>query len=170
MQRAKKVVSDSPGLVDFAIGLENSVINLSDGQVNFFEDFTLQKNCEINLLIKTFLGLVEKMFGLVNVSFSLSEWKAVKRTFFAPCTCYRQFALTLRKESPYIVSKFNPLNMDTPLIRTLSMAPLVLQIFQLKVGRPCNADATQISLFLNVASSIVQWILMKGLTFGGDLH
>ena len=35
-QRAKKVVSDSPGLVDFAIGLVNSVINLPDGQVNFF--------------------------------------------------------------------------------------------------------------------------------------
>ena len=27
-QSAKKVVSDSPGLVDFAIGLVNSVINL----------------------------------------------------------------------------------------------------------------------------------------------
>ena len=109
MQRAKKVVSDSPGLVDFAIGLENYVINLSDGQVNFFEDFKLQKNCKINLLVKTFLGLVKKMFGLVNVSFSLSEWKAVKRTFFVPCTCYGQFALTLKKESPYIVSTFNPL-------------------------------------------------------------
>ena len=104
---------------------------------------------------KTFLGLVEKMFGLVNVSFSLSAWKAVKRTFFAPCTCYGQFALTLKKESPYIYSKFNPLKMDTPLIRTLSMAPLVLQIFQLKVRRPWNADATQIS-FLNAASSMVQ--------------
>ena len=31
-QRAKKVVSDSPGLVDFAIGLVNSVLNLPDGQ------------------------------------------------------------------------------------------------------------------------------------------
>ena len=30
-QRAKKVVSDSPGLVDFAIGLVNSVLNLPDG-------------------------------------------------------------------------------------------------------------------------------------------
>ena len=29
-QRAKKVVSDSPGLVDFAIGLVNSVFNLPD--------------------------------------------------------------------------------------------------------------------------------------------
>ena len=30
-QSAKKVVSDSPGLVDFAIRLVNSVINLPDG-------------------------------------------------------------------------------------------------------------------------------------------
>ena len=37
IQHAKKVVSDSPGLVDFAIGLVNSVFNLSDGQVMFFE-------------------------------------------------------------------------------------------------------------------------------------
>ena len=35
-QRAKKVVSDSPGLVDFAIGLVNSVLNLPDGQVKIF--------------------------------------------------------------------------------------------------------------------------------------
>ena len=52
-------MSGSPGLVDFAIGLVNSVFNLPDGQLNFFEKFKLQKNCEINLLIKTFLGLVE---------------------------------------------------------------------------------------------------------------
>ena len=77
-------MSDSPGLVDFAIGLVNSVINLPDGQVNFFEEFKLQKNCEINLLIKTFFGLVEMIFGLVNVSFSLPKWQAVKMTFFAP--------------------------------------------------------------------------------------
>ena len=35
-QRAKKVVSDSPGLVDFAIGLVNSVFNLPNRQVIFF--------------------------------------------------------------------------------------------------------------------------------------
>ena len=39
LQRAKKVVSDSPGLVDFAIGLVNSVLNLPDGQVMCFEEF-----------------------------------------------------------------------------------------------------------------------------------
>ena len=38
-QRAKKVLSDSPGLVDFAIGLVNSVFNLPDGQVMFYEEF-----------------------------------------------------------------------------------------------------------------------------------
>ena len=44
----KKVVSDSLGLVDFAIGLVNSVRNLPDGQVKFFEEFKLHKNCVIN--------------------------------------------------------------------------------------------------------------------------
>ena len=37
-QRAKELVSDSPGLVDFAIGLVNSVFNLPDWQVMFFEE------------------------------------------------------------------------------------------------------------------------------------
>ena len=82
MQRSKKVVPDSPGLVDFAIGLVNSVINLPNGQVKVFKEFKLQKNREINLLVTTFLGLVKMMFGLVNVSFSLPEWQAVKMTFF----------------------------------------------------------------------------------------
>ena len=38
-QHAKKVVSDSPGLVGFAIGLVNSVFILPDGQVKFYEKF-----------------------------------------------------------------------------------------------------------------------------------
>ena len=67
----------------FAIKLVNSVINLPNRQVKFLEQSKLQKNFEINLLIKTFLGLVEMIFGLVNVSFSLPEWQAVKMTFFA---------------------------------------------------------------------------------------
>ena len=39
VQRTKKVVSDSPRLVDFAIGQVNSVFNLPDGQVMFLEEF-----------------------------------------------------------------------------------------------------------------------------------
>ena len=45
---AKRVVSDTPGLVDFVIGLRNSVLNLPDGQVKYFEEFNLQKNFKIN--------------------------------------------------------------------------------------------------------------------------
>ena len=45
-QRAKKVMSDSPVLVDFAIGLLKAVLNVSDGQMNsFFRKFRLQKSC-----------------------------------------------------------------------------------------------------------------------------
>ena len=48
-QHAKKVVSDSLGLVDFTIELVNNyVLNLPDGQVKFFEEFKLHKNCVIN--------------------------------------------------------------------------------------------------------------------------
>ena len=39
IQCAKKVVSDSPVLVDFAIGLVNPVFNVPDGQEMFFEEF-----------------------------------------------------------------------------------------------------------------------------------
>ena len=39
VQRAKKVVSDSLGQVDFVIGLVNSVFNLPDWQVMFFEEY-----------------------------------------------------------------------------------------------------------------------------------
>ena len=49
IQRAKKVGSDSPWLVDFAIGLVIFVLNLPDGQVLFFE---LQKDFNHFLLIK----------------------------------------------------------------------------------------------------------------------
>ena len=35
MQQRATVVADSPELVDFAIGVVNSVLNLPNGQVNF---------------------------------------------------------------------------------------------------------------------------------------
>ena len=37
------------------------------------------------LLVRKLLGLVEMTSGLVNASFSLPEWQAVKMIFFAPC-------------------------------------------------------------------------------------
>ena len=55
-QRAKKVLSDSPGLVDFAIEIVNSVLTLPAEQLKFFEEFKSQKNCVINPANKSFLG------------------------------------------------------------------------------------------------------------------
>ena len=72
-QRAMKVVSDSPGLVDFAFGLVNSVLNLSDGQVNFLGKFKLQKDGNQSCYSKRVLGLVEMTCGLVLASYSLPE-------------------------------------------------------------------------------------------------
>ena len=86
-QHTKKVVSDSPGLVDFAIGLVNFVLNLPDGQLKFFEEFRLQENFEIN-------SAHQKVFGAsfndvwaskCYLQLARMEWQAVKLTFFAPC-------------------------------------------------------------------------------------
>ena len=41
LQRAKKVMSDSPGLVDFAIRLVIFVLNLPDRQVQFFGEIQI---------------------------------------------------------------------------------------------------------------------------------
>ena len=77
-------MSDSLGLVDFAIGIVNSVFNLPDGQVTFFEvNSNNRRTVKSILLVKKFLGLVEMMSGLVNASFSLPKWQAVKMIFFA---------------------------------------------------------------------------------------
>ena len=62
-------MSDSPGLMDFAIGLVNSVLNLPEGQVKYFEEFNLQKNSEINSAHQKIGGLVEMRFELVNASY-----------------------------------------------------------------------------------------------------
>ena len=41
MQHAKKVVSDSLGLVDFTVGLVIFVLNLPDGQALFFVEIQI---------------------------------------------------------------------------------------------------------------------------------
>ena len=53
-QHAKKVVSDSTGLVDFAIGLVNSVFNLPDGQVMFFENSINRRTVKSIMLVKKY--------------------------------------------------------------------------------------------------------------------
>ena len=43
MQHAKKVMSDSPGLVDFAIGLLIFVLNLPDKQMLFLGEIDIKE-------------------------------------------------------------------------------------------------------------------------------
>ena len=44
----KSSVRYSSGLVDFAFGQVNFILYLPNGQVKIFEEFKLQKKCEIN--------------------------------------------------------------------------------------------------------------------------
>ena len=41
---------------NFAIGLGSFVLNLPDGQMKFFEEFKLQKNCKINSAHRNVFG------------------------------------------------------------------------------------------------------------------
>ena len=70
--------------MDFVIGLVNSALNLPDGQVTFFEDFKLQKNCEISSAHQNVFG-ASICWPQVYASLSLPEWQAVKMTFFTLC-------------------------------------------------------------------------------------
>ena len=85
---AEKVMSDSPGLVDFAIGLVFFLfLTCPTGKCCFLGKFKLQKDC-YQVPIKKGLGataVVEMTCGLVHAIYSLPEWQAVKLTFFAPC-------------------------------------------------------------------------------------
>ena len=54
------------------------------GKWRLLRDSNNINNCEINFASQKFLGLVEMTSGLVNASFSLPEWQAVKMIFFAP--------------------------------------------------------------------------------------
>ena len=67
-QRATKVLSDSPGPVDFAIGLVNSVFNSPDGQVRFLRNLNNRRTVKSILLVNKFLGLVKMTSGLVDAS------------------------------------------------------------------------------------------------------
>ena len=80
----------------------NSVFNLPDGQVIYFEEFEKQKNCEINSARQRAFGLVEMTSGLVNVSFSLPEWQAVNMIFFATCSSF--YFLESPGSSPHTLS------------------------------------------------------------------
>ena len=64
VQHAKKVVSYSPGLVDFAFGQVNSVFNqCPTGKCCFLRNSNNRRTVKSILLIKKLLRLVEMMCG-----------------------------------------------------------------------------------------------------------
>ena len=140
-QRAKKVVSDSPGLVDFAIGQENSVFNSPDGQVMFlWNQFCSSKSF--------WVGLVEMTSALVNASFSLPEWQAVKMIFFPPCqgllrNVKRRYSLGLQTTRTFACLGWQRWNEDTKMVSSVSTftlnklaVQLSIFIFLLKIRGP----------------------------------
>ena len=71
VQRAKKVVSDSPGLVDIAIGPVNSVLTCPTGKLSEVLRNSNYIRTVLSILLiklKRFLELVEMNFGLVHAS------------------------------------------------------------------------------------------------------
>ena len=54
------------------------------GKWSMLRNSTYRRTVKSILLIKKFGALVEMTFGLINASFSLPKWQAVKMTFFAP--------------------------------------------------------------------------------------
>ena len=77
----------SLGLVDFTIGLLNSVLNLPDGQVKFLGEFKLQMKGKQFFSSKHSWGLVQMNLGLVYAIYSLPKCQAVKLTLVAPWEC-----------------------------------------------------------------------------------
>ena len=66
------------------------------GKWCFWGNLSNRRTKKSILLIKKLLVLVEMMSGLVNASFSLPEWQAVKMIFFAPCNWWAWEPVLLR--------------------------------------------------------------------------
>ena len=79
--RAEKVLSDSPGLVYFAFGLVNSVLNLPDGQVEIFEDVKLRKICVINPAHQNVFGASWNEFWASTCHLQLARMASCKTDF-----------------------------------------------------------------------------------------
>ena len=70
------------------------------GKRSFLRNSNYRTTVKLILLIKRFLGIVEMAFGLVNASFSLPKWQAVKLTFFAPCQKVMRSIIVIYQAEP----------------------------------------------------------------------
>ena len=79
----------------------------------------------INTVYKSYIGCQERILSCRVLFHTVKPRFAPDTRLIQTPHFDGQFALCLRKESSYILSKVNPLNSDTPFIRTLSMVPSV---------------------------------------------
>ena len=90
-QHSKKVVSETPGLEDFAIRLVSWLFLTRRWEEKFYWEFKLQKNLQLILLIKMFFGgLTETTFGLIPPRYRLPKCQAVKLTFLAASSIFKE--------------------------------------------------------------------------------
>ena len=77
----------------------------------------------INTAYKSYIGCQERILSCRVLLHTVKPRFTLDTLLIWTPHFYGEFALSLRKQSPYILSKFNPLNTDTTFIRTLSMVP-----------------------------------------------
>ena len=65
------------------------------GRWYFLSNLNNRRTVKSILLVKKLLGLVEMTSGLVNASFSLPEWQAVKMIFLAPWSIHDSFVFAM---------------------------------------------------------------------------
>lgn len=138
VQRAKKLASDSPGLVDFAIGLVNSVLNLPDGQVKIFEEFKLHKNCVINPAYQNDFGASWNEFWASACQLQLAQMATCKTDFL--CT------LDVALFTTYIKSVFQQ-------IRLLSGWPWLVRCAASLFNSFCCSVVKQVPFLLLILST-----------------
>ena len=90
----------------------------SQNKIEFYPWLTA---CRMSSLCLAFLRCVTTIVHLHTFKFSIGS--IVKPCLIQTPQYYKQFSLSLEENAaPLFFSKFNPLNMDTPLIQTVSMA------------------------------------------------
>ena len=74
-------MSDSPGLVDFAIGIVNPVLSLPEGQVKFFWEIQITATSEIKGIIAELLKAKGGCFNLYDLRMGFLLSHSSKRLF-----------------------------------------------------------------------------------------
>ena len=82
-QRTTKLMSGSPRLVDFAVGLVDFILHLPDGEVKVLGEFFLRKLI-IHRSCENFFRPVKITSGLGDPGYSFPEGQAGKLNFVVP--------------------------------------------------------------------------------------